>query len=326
MIKTKGKIYYILVGVCFTLIISSIGLMFAKKDLYKQTEWSIGIYIGNSPFSLHNPDNIINPVLTAKDITDVSATYVADPFIIKENSTWYMFFEVANNKSKKGEIALAISPDGLSWKYKQIVLDEPFHLSFPYVFRWKNEYYMVPESGRANSIRLYKATEFPLKWRYVGDLLSGCDCVDNSLIRYKNKWWLFTTTSSKNYFLRLYYADDLMGPWKEHPKSPIVKGNEHYARSGGRMIIYQNYIIRYAQDGSPTYGSKLWAFKITHLTTKDYEEQLVSETPILKASGSGWNKEGMHQLDAINVGEKKWIAAVDGKSVKLILGTTNKFP
>ena len=91
------------------------------------------------------------------------------------------------------------------------------------------------------------------------------------------------------------------------------------------MFVYRDYIIRYAQDDAPTYGKQLWAFKITRLTTNSYEEQQVSENPILRASGSGWNKEGMHHMDVFQVEEKKWIAAVDGKRVKLILDPTNRF-
>ena len=102
--------------------------------------WSIGIYTGESPFNFISPENVVNPVLTAKDVTDVSAFYVADPFMINENSTWYMFFEVVNIKTFQGDIGLAISNDGFNWTYKQIVLDEQFHLSYPYIFKWRNDY------------------------------------------------------------------------------------------------------------------------------------------------------------------------------------------
>jgi hypothetical protein len=38
---------------------------------------------------------------------------------------------------QEGEIGLATSEDGLKWDYKQVVLNEPFHLSYPYVFEWQ---------------------------------------------------------------------------------------------------------------------------------------------------------------------------------------------
>jgi len=62
----------------------------------------------------------INPVLTASDVTDREATFVADPFLFHEGSTWYMFFEVLSNLGE--QIGLASSSDGLHWTYQQIVL------------------------------------------------------------------------------------------------------------------------------------------------------------------------------------------------------------
>ena len=53
------------------------------------------------------------------------------------------------------------------------MLAEPFHLSYPYVFAWRGEYYMVPECHAAGAVRLYRAAEFPTRWVQVADLLTG---------------------------------------------------------------------------------------------------------------------------------------------------------
>lgn len=271
---------------------------------------SIGIYTGNSPVELASPENLTNPVLTADDITDSRAHYIADPFMVYQDSTWYLFFEVLNARNNKGDIALATSPDGLRWNYKQIVLKEPFHLSYPYVFIWKGEYYMIPESGYAFSVRLYKAFDFPYKWEVVSTLIYGI-CVDPSFFYYDNKCWLLIG-SPNNENLYLYYADDLPGPWIEHPKSPIIKGNAHIARPAGRVLVLDDKIIRFAQDCYPKYGIAVHAFEITNLTTTSYEEREVPESPILHASGEGWNKDGMHNVDPHQTAKDKWIACVDG--------------
>ena len=70
-----------------------------------------------------------------------------------------------------------------------------------------------------------------------------------------------------NDLLRLYYANDLMGPWIEHPKSPIVAGDANIARPGGRVVVFDGRIVRYTQDDDPTYGNQVRAFEITELTT-----------------------------------------------------------
>src|SRR5215471_11937791 len=122
--------------------------------------WSIGIYTGASPFRLYPSRKTSNPVLSPEDVTDVSAAFVADPFMLRVNGSWHMFFEVLNSRSDKGEIGLAESTDGYRWEYRQIVLDEPFHLSYPYVFEWKDDYYMMPETLAQGAVSLYVADRF----------------------------------------------------------------------------------------------------------------------------------------------------------------------
>ncbi len=46
-------------------------------------------------------------------------------------SNWFTFFEVLSREYGRGEIGLAASVDGFEWQYRQIVLREPFHLSYP---------------------------------------------------------------------------------------------------------------------------------------------------------------------------------------------------
>lgn len=222
-----------------------------------------------------------------------------------------MFFEVRNAYTNHGDIGLATSYDGLNFTYKQIVLDEAYHLSYPYVFKWEDEFYMIPESHQAYSIRLYKALDFPTQWSFIGTLLYG-DCRDSSIFRYDGRWWIFTTDRSSNDVLRLYYADDLMGPWTEHPESPIIIGDANIARPGGRVIISDHRIVRFTQDDVPTYGNQVRAFEITELTNISYEEKEVTENPILEASGTGWNAKGMHHIDPHQIDKNKWIACVDG--------------
>ncbi|GAA6617518.1 hypothetical protein [Scytonema sp. NUACC26] len=291
----------------------------AKSFIRRKGDWSIGIYTGESLFKFDSPKHINNPVLTAKDVTDVPAKFVADPFMVYENGSWYMFFEVLNASDNKGDIGLATSEDCINWRYEEIVLDEPFHLSYPYVFKFQNDYYMIPESYEANSIRLYKAVDFPKKWSLVKTLLDGADYVDSSIFNYKGIWWMFTT-SPKSDVLHLYYANDFMGNWILHPKSPVIEANLNIARPGGRVIVHDERIFRYTQDDEHLYGSKVRAFEITELTTTTYVEKEVRENPILKASGFGWNKTGMHNIDPHQIIEGKWVACVDGYRIVFDFG------
>jgi hypothetical protein len=283
-------------------------------QLRREHLWSIGIYIGNSPFDFASPENITNPVLSNKDVSDVPALFIADPFMIEVNHMWYMFFEVMNKTNLKGEIGLAISNDGFKWVYQQIVVAESFHLSYPYTFELMGNYYMIPESYQAGFIRLYKAVKFPTQWEFIGNLLSGPYYADSSLFYHDKKWWLFAETNPdlKHDTLRLYYAENLTGPWSEHMGSPIIAGNAHIARPAGRVLIFNGRIIRYAQDCDPIYGTQVRAFEITDLTATNYQERAIGESPILRGSGTGWNECGMHHIDPHPIGEGRWIACVDG--------------
>src|SRR3989442_11597365 len=156
--------------------------------------WSIGIYTGESPFNLAPASNTHNPVLSATDVTDLRAVFVADPFMIRANDNWYMFFEVFNAGTLKGEIGLATSDNGWTWKYQRIVLKEPYHLSYPYVFAWQGEHYMVPETLGAKSIQLYKAASFPHDWLLGGSLVAG-ELSDSTLFRFSERWWMFSCST-----------------------------------------------------------------------------------------------------------------------------------
>jgi hypothetical protein len=276
--------------------------------------WSIGIYAGSSPTDLKPAPNVINPVLTRDDVTDVRAAFVADPFMIKVQDTWHMFFELWNCQARKGEIGLATSPDTSKWTYRQIVLAEPFHLSYPYVFEWMSDYYMVPESWQGGAVRLYKATRFPTEWTSLGEILTGPYVFDTSLFQHGGLWWLFTATGTeiKNDTLRLYSAEKPLGPWKEHPRSPLIEGNGHIARPAGRVVKFNNQLIRYAQDCDPVYGMQVFAFEVLRLTDSEYEERPIQKSPILGASGLDWNLSGMHHVDAHLMPDGTWVACVDG--------------
>jgi hypothetical protein len=282
--------------------------------------WSIGITSGNSPFDIWPPAGVRNPVLTNRDVCDVSAKFIADPFMIQAGRLWHMFFEVLNGETGKGEIGLATSHNGFDWAYQQIILAEAFHLSYPYVFEWKGEYYMVPETLKAQAASLYKARSFPTEWAYLGPLVKG-DCADPSIFYFDHRWWMFACSLPYQHDeLRLYSAKDLMGRWEEHPKSPIVTGDKQKARPAGRVIVFDNKIIRFAQDCVPAYGTQVRAFEISRLTTTDYVEAEHPSSPILTASGSGWNGLGMHHIDPHLLPSGRWIACVDGFSKALDTG------
>lgn len=274
--------------------------------------WSIGMYVGDSPWSLREAA-VVNPVLGAAAVTDAAATSVADPFLFRHGGRWQMFFEVDNWRSWKGEIGLATSGDGLAWTYEGIVLAEPFHLSYPCVFFGDDgSVYMTPESSQALAVRLYRARRFPWEWEHVGDLVRGLPFADPTVVRHGDRWWLFTETSGgADDTLRLYHAATLDGAWAEHPASPIVRGDATHARPAGRIVAADGRLVRFAQNCRPAYGTDVRPLEIVTLTERGYAERPIGTGPIL-GPGGGWNAGGMHHVDPVCLGPGRWLAAVDG--------------
>jgi hypothetical protein len=283
----------------------------SKHRPHWRNKWAIGIYAGASPFAL-SPADVSQPVIGARDVSDVPGQSVADPFLLRHGTLWYLFFEVLNSATGRGEIAYATSRDCLMWAYGAVVLREPFHLSYPQVFAWDGEIYMIPETRQARSVRLYRAENLPDRWRCIDTLLHGW-FADATILRHRERWWIFAQRGLDE--LRLFSSKELAGPWQEHPASPLWPGNRRRTRPGGRMLVYEERLLRFAQDGWPSYGSLLRVFEISRLSESEYAEHELPESPILRATGSGWNAVGMHHIDAVPLDDGRWLAAVDGASL-----------
>ena len=279
----------------------------------RQDIWSIGIYTGPSPLSLSPPSLWGGPVLTAGAVTDLDAEFVADPFLVRMGGRWALFFSRVMPADPRflGVIGLAESDDGLLWDYRGVVLREPFHLSYPHVIGWQGDYYMIPETLAPGQVRLYAASRFPDRWEHVTDLVRGRHA-DPTVFRDGETWWMFTSDPGDSATLRLFSAGALAGPWTEHPLSPVVRDSRS-GRPAGRVIACEHGLIRFAQDCSTYYGREVRAFRITELSPTRYAEEPASPSPIVGPGPGGWNRWGMHHVDAQPHPGGGWIAAVDAR-------------
>jgi hypothetical protein len=218
-----------------------------------------------------------------------------------------------DRKTRRGVIALATSDDGFAWSYEQVVLKEPFHLSYPYVFEWQGNHYMIPETLGAHAVCLYKADNFPTSWTMQRRLIGGAHA-DPSIVHCDDLWWMFVCATPYGHdVLRLYFARDLEGPWNEHPRSPLIENDKQRARPAGRILPLGHHLIRFSQDCVPDYGTRVRAFEIKELTREAYVEVEHPNSPVLSPSGQGWNAMGMHHIDAHQQNNCHWIACVDGR-------------
>ena len=77
---------------------------------------------------------------------------VADPFLWQHtDGQLYLFYETKTSGTMRGEIGVAASADaGASWTHQAVVLQEQWHLSYPFVFTFGGE---VRRAGRSWAAR-----------------------------------------------------------------------------------------------------------------------------------------------------------------------------
>lgn len=271
--------------------------------------WSIGLATGETPARLKERSEPPNPAFTHRDIASPPTSFVADPFLIKEEDRWNLFFELFNTESNRGEIGVAESLDLKRWRFLRVILAEPFHLSYPFVFKENGTYYMIPESKEADAIRLYRATRYPLEWEFHKVLIEGA-FVDPSPVFFNGRWWLFA--GHDGYALSLFYADTFQGPWVKHPQSPIYRDNPTLARPAGRPVVVDGNLMRFVQDNQGGYGKRVRVMVVDEITPESFKERLESPSPLFTAHGTHWARNGMHHVAPLQGEDGEWIAAIDG--------------
>jgi hypothetical protein len=207
----------------------------------------------------------------------------ADPFIVSKNNKKFIFIEELLFVNNRGHITLLELDNSGKLIDKETIIEKSYHMSYPFVFEFDNEYYMIPETSENRTIELYKSEGFPRKWNFVMNLMENVNAKDTTLFFYNNKWWLFTainesTIPSDYVGLFLFYSDDLMTMnWLPHPYNPIVT-DIRTARPGGKIFTYDNKIYRPSQDCSVRYGRAFNINQIISLSETAYEEVLISKT------------------------------------------------
>lgn len=267
-----------------------------------------------------HPD-VANPVLTADDVADRSfARYVADPFVAVADGTYHLFFEVLYDADVSADIGHATSEDGLAWEYQGIVLNDPYHLAYPYVFQWDGEWYMTPDKAtyRFNGIpefRIYRGAPFPSTWELAERAVVNEHFGDPTPIPVDGTWYVWSIEQELVNGTRLHYADSLRdGAWTEHPASPVATAARN-RRPAGRPVVTDDAVYLFVQDVARTYGDKVRCFEVTTLTEQAYGHREIDASPAIEATRrEGWNGDGMHHVDAaLAYGGETNAVLVDGK-------------
>ena len=263
-------VYYILKT---TTIISSI--IINRFIFKKERRWSVAFL--NSPWRDANLRDGI-------EIKNPSNRFFADPFVItRDNRTICFVEDYYYNKSRACISAVEIKDDN-SYTILGTIIDEPFHMSFPFIFEYKDELYMTPETCEADSIRLYKCIEFPMRWEYQKDIISNISATDSIIFEHDSRWWLLCNmaidgNSDYSSTLMAFYSDNpLADKWIAHELNPLIFDSK-IARNGGVLNIKSGKLpIRSRQkQGFGEYGESFSLAQIEELTPSSYKEREIGK-------------------------------------------------
>jgi len=268
----------------------------AWRDVFFRPQWFLALRRGGGdPFDLGGFTPVFPP----------DASGWADPFPFVRDGVTHLFFEHIDKKTGHGSIAVMTqAPDG-TFGPPHTVLRTPHHLSYPFVFEWGGEVYMVPESAQAARVELFRAVRFPLEWAPAATLLTGVRAVDSTLFEHEGRWWLMANLrlegGSSWDELSVFYADSPLGPFVPHPGNPVVS-DVRRSRPAGRVFRHGGRLYRPAQDCSGHYGRALAILEIETLTPRAYREVEVArhEAAVLGQGDSLHTYNSVPGLEAVD--------------------------
>ncbi len=114
--------------------------------------------------------------------------YWADPFVVMRDGLYYVFFEEKMYKTKLGHIACLVLDASGKLLSRKIVLQHPYHLSYPFLFEYESQLYMLPESAQNRSLDIYRCVQFPNQWEFVQPLMIDIYAADATLLEHEGKW------------------------------------------------------------------------------------------------------------------------------------------
>ena len=229
-------------------------------------------------------------------IADPGHRFYADPFPVTWQGRTFIFFEDLDHRVGKGVIsAVAFDGSGPSGPVTP-VLEEPWHLSYPFLIEADGELWMIPESSANRDVALYRCIKFPNQWERHATLLSGLELSDATVVRHHERFYLFGASRDGaggfSDTLSIFHADHLSGPWMPHAGNPIMVDRSG-ARPAGNFVTISGQLWRPVQDCSDGYGAALGLAQITELSPTSFRQ---SVRHILRPGGH-WPGRKLHTLN-----------------------------
>ena len=216
------------------------------------------------------------PIIPPKD------RFWADPFVVSQGDRHFVFMEELPYKTQKGHLTCLVLDAQGKMEDVRVILEKPYHLSYPFIFKFQDKWFMIPESAENRTVDLYECTAFPFMWEFRRSLLKGIQAYDSTLHFTNDRIWLFCTIQqseegSPNDDLYLFSTDNLLeGIWKPHSQNPVVS-DPYTARPAGTIFQFEGNWYRPSQVCVPRYGYALAINRIDQLDEIAYRETRVAQ-------------------------------------------------
>lgn len=230
-------------------------------DRFMHEQWLVGVRFGERG--------------QFRPITPPDDRLWADPFVVTEGQRVFLFVEELVYREGRGTIAvMELRRDGTATSPRRI-LERPHHLSYPCVFRWNGDYYMLPETEENATVELYRCRSFPDAWEAAAVLMRGIHAIDATMFEHAGRWWMYLSTAPDGETfdeLSLFHSETPLGPWSPHPRNPILS-NVVGGRCAGRPFVRDGRLMRAAQIGARRYGHSIQLREIVTLTVDECVER-----------------------------------------------------
>jgi len=219
--------------------------------------------------------------------------WIADPILAQEGEKTFLFYEACHNG--KGLIEVIELLENGKTSLPKIVWEKDYHLSYPFVFKEGDNWYMIPESGAGNQVQLLRAKVFPYEWDCVAVLLEE-GYVDTTVQKINGKYILITfkpQTRSEEVVPKAFWMkfNDLKFElkeieWKEYDSLKV--------RGAGQFFTENNKIFRPAQISTrDSYGEGI-EIKQVEVREESYREQTVFQVFPKDIKFKKYKFDGLH--------------------------------
>ena len=231
-----------------TLILHYIELRWPRN---KKIQW----FLATKPI-----DDQLNSFQKASLIFAPKDRFYADPFLIEHEGKHFVFFEEFIYKSKLAHISVGELKDNKLSNIQPIIEDN-FHLSYPFIFKDNDKWYLIPETRQNQCVSLYHCVKFPYQWQLDSIIMDQVELLDATIHKQDDTYFLFANQyepkrNTSNEKLVVYFSENLRGPWQAHPMNPLTTDITN-SRPAGKIFNQKNKLILPTQNCALRYGNAL---------------------------------------------------------------------